>query len=73
MKVKNLTEIKRCLLNQKRLLKEYHIEQLGIFGSFVRNEHMNKVILIYWWILEIMKTKWTYFYYTTLKNILLKN
>ena len=38
MRVKNLNEVKQCLMKQKQFLKKYHIEQIGIFGSFTRNE-----------------------------------
>jgi uncharacterized protein len=37
--MKNLNEIRETLLRQKEKLKErYQVKELGIFGSFVRNE-----------------------------------
>lgn len=39
----SLDAVKRCLTDQKSLLKnKYHISKVGIFGSYVRGEQRNE-------------------------------
>ncbi|PIU73102.1 nucleotidyltransferase [Candidatus Shapirobacteria bacterium CG06_land_8_20_14_3_00_40_12] len=38
MKVVNVGEVKKVILNNKQIIRNYGVNKLGLFGSFVRDE-----------------------------------
>ena len=38
MKVVNIGEVKKVILDNKQIIRNYGVNKLGLFGSFVRNE-----------------------------------
>jgi predicted nucleotidyltransferase len=40
--IQNKDELMRVLLSQRETIRSFGVKELHVFGSFVRNEHINK-------------------------------